>query len=113
MGTNYYAKPRQDPLGLAGEGLHIGKSSGGWEFLWRGHPERGLRSVADWRAVLGNPDVVIEAEHGTRLELDEFMEIVRRSPGGKRQFGHATGSYWADREWRDPEGYPFAGYEFC
>jgi hypothetical protein len=61
---------------------------------------------------LGHPDVVIEAEYGTRLSLDEFMEVVRQR-ADKRQFWEASGAYWTDREWRDPEGYPFAGYEFC
>ena len=112
MGTNYYAKPREDPLNLSGEGLHIGKSSGGWEFLWRAHKDRDLISAAAWRETLSHPSVMIVAEYGLEITLDEFWAFAtHRLDSYQRQDNALSESSYP--RWRDDEGYPFADYEFC
>lgn len=120
MSTNFYAKHP----GMDGEGLHIGKKSAGWEFLFRAHPTMGLMSSTAWRQFLGHPWVTIVAEHGVTMTASEFWEDVAapstaptpaRDPIQARWVGDAMPDhdYWAQRQWRDEQGHPFADYEFC
>ena len=60
MGTNYYLHHatalcptchRSDE-----SGLHIGKSSGGWCFALRVHPDRGINSLEDWETLWNATD---------------------------------------------------------
>ena len=51
MGTNFYWI--SDPCAACGhsqESLHIGKSSAGWAFALRIHPDKGIRTLNDWKA---------------------------------------------------------------
>lgn len=121
MSTNYYAKhPGQS---TSEEGLHIGKCSSGWEFLWRAHLDLGLTSAAEWRKFLDRPLMdrpwVVVDECNVEHSLTEFWETVTvrdasaRNPVRRREELHVKGDYWAERQWRDKDGYPFADYEFC
>lgn len=79
MGTNFYlAAPH-----LAGHyddpydpGVHIGKSSAGWKFCWRGHPDFGVTSRADWGRLFREcGDAAIVDEYGRVLTFAEFVDI--------------------------------------
>jgi len=120
MGTNYYACTDDTP-GIE-DGLHIGKSSGGWDFLWRGHERLNLTTRELWEGYLRQPRVTIVAEHGVTYTLDEFLKvIVDEKPSVVIR--HAN--YWLrhDRDsldnslnvtcWVDEVGNPFCGVEFC
>lgn len=119
MGTNYYA--RHPGIAPGEEGLHIGKASGGWEFLWRAHPQYQLTTSAAWRAFLRHPwaQVTIVAEYGTEVSLDEFWEFATDQSGQRRNphdtsCGHRViDASFQQRQWRDEAGRPFADYEFC
>jgi hypothetical protein len=110
MSTNYYAKWPDYPSGL--EGLHIGKSSYGWEFLFRAHPGLELTTAAAWHRFLGHPWVDIVTEDGTAVELDEFWaQVVSRSEVGAPRVDNEFEE--SATQWRDPSGARFAAYEFC
>jgi hypothetical protein len=112
MGTNFYAKHP----GMEGEGLHIGKRSAGWEFLWRAHPELGLMSTVGWHRFLDHPWVTIVAEYGVEVALDEFWVMATNqctAAGPTRRRPDDDDGPWAGKQWRDRNGFPFANYEFC
>jgi hypothetical protein len=110
MGTTWHAKypgqPDDEP------GLHIGKFSGGWEFLFRAHTELGLTSSTAWRRFLDHPWVTIVAETGVEVTASEFWEdVARRS--GHRQHEEDAQAQLGDRMWRDSAGHVFFNVEFC
>lgn len=121
MSTNYYARTMDMPEDH--EGLHIGKSSVGWDFLWRGHKKLNLTSRALWEKYLNNKDISIVSEMGIVYDLTGFLDEVVNPRDGRKRIKHAH--YWLrfdrnmhqtwmfDEEWVDDEGYPFCGSEFC
>lgn len=117
MGTNYYAKKSEhDPCD---EGLHIGKKSGGWDFLFRAHPGRGIIDCAAWLSLLRRPDVQIVDEYGTPWAVQEFWSMAtshdRRSVRKHAQAWWSENRFteFSDKQWIDGCGHPFANYEFC
>lgn len=108
MGTNYYAELNACPCCKRGEErLHIGKSSGGWAFLFAPYPEHGLTSWGAWREFLR--DKPIHNEYGNEVTLDDLSALVEAK---KEQWTHITApeSAWGRSERRgkiDPEGYAF------
>lgn len=137
MSVNYFAKrgcthPGCEVLHLNetvegstnGElGLHVGKSSGGWDFLWRGHEDLNLVSRARWEDWLRQPGVIIVAEHGIEYTPREFLETIVDDKLAKAVIQHAR--YWLRHSrdsldnslnvtcWVDEDGHPFCGTEFC
>ncbi|TNC14946.1 hypothetical protein FF100_05060 [Methylobacterium terricola] len=111
MGTNYYVdfKPPCPCCGEGGEKLHIGKSSGGWEFLFAPYPEHGLTSFAAWKDYL--KDRTILNEYGDTITLADLINIVEAKKGGWTS-RTAPASSWGpsprDCEWSDAEGYRFS-----
>lgn len=78
MGTNYYVKAKPDCpcCGREYEPLHIGKSSGGWKFLFAPYPEYGLTSWKDWQKHLAEAGTEIVDEYGQDIDLTQLMELV-------------------------------------
>lgn len=93
MGTNYYLHIYEgDPTPCETCGhcereriteIHIGKSSGGWRFLFQGYPsgifEDGddpVHSLADWVREFEKGDREIRDEYGDLITLEEFLEWV-------------------------------------
>lgn len=121
MGTNYYAKAP----GELGEGLHIGKHSGGWDFLFRAHRDKGLTDCEAWRELLSRPGVRIVAEYGVEYTLDEFWpDAVKRPADPGSGITQTHDSCWrsargpmreliARHHWIDKHGHPFSEGEFC
>ena len=114
MSTNYYAITPETPED--DEGLHIGKHSGGREFLFRAHRDLGLVTVAAWTEFLSRPDVKVMAESGYEEPWEEFMADATRRPadaiaaGERRMWGweRTAVSYRDD----DARGVPFCEHEF-
>jgi hypothetical protein len=114
MGTNYYAQVDFcECCKRPAEELHIGKSSGGWAFLFMPHPERGLTTWAAWKAYLAT--VPIKNEYGDDVSFEGLSDIVESKQG---QWTHQT---CPDDAWgpyprtgsMDPDGYQFSdGREF-
>lgn len=91
MGTNYYAfGPHNGVDGDDRSGLHIGKSSAGWQFMFRSHPHLQITSFADWLSYLTRPDVEVSDEYGAEIPLSEMVDIMSRTkyPDGKKLKDH-------------------------
>lgn len=101
MGTNYYFshRPPCPHCERAYPALHIGKSSVGWCFALRVHPEEGIVSLADWRARFAIPGVVIRDEYGERVPTEKMLEaITRRTWNGV----HKPAREWYDQNHAEP-----------
>jgi hypothetical protein len=97
MSTNYYLPTdAEDPE----EGLHVGKSSIGWRFLFRSHT--GLETVDSVRALLNRHERVVD-EYGREVSLERFWALVEMKQELRphlavlRTYGYLTED----------------GYEFC
>lgn len=125
MGTNYYvASDHCKCCDRYDEDYHIGKSSLGWAFSFRGYRPERLVSWAAWKEFLR--DKVIMNEYGERIDYDWFVDHVEnyKSPsyvdpsGRKNQLHNEAGKNdkypWFDPEydWDDPGGYSFSSREF-
>lgn len=102
MGTNYYV-PAKPPCAACGHGsadLHIGKSAGGWRFMFHAYPEHGLTTWAAWQAYLADKE--IKNEYGTPVSLEALAEKVESKLTGR----HCA----SDR--LDPDGHPFIAGDF-
>lgn len=114
MGTNYYAHTSASDT----EGLHIGKVSAGWDFLFHSIPEQGLTSVAAWRALLSEEGAHITDEYGQRMSVGEFFEMATARPVGttpKIRAHSDMRSYHRDPLFHvdmDARGVPFLNAEF-
>ena len=85
MGTNYYVIKRKPSLHPSA--IHIGKSSAGWKFLFRGYldSEEGFNdeklnivSVEDWEKYLDNNELIILDEYDCPISYEEFFAMVER-----------------------------------
>lgn len=92
MGTNYYIHcPNTDPA-QEGETLHIGKSSMGWVFSLRVHPDRGIRTLYDWMPTLLDYKNTIVDEYGRNCNLIDLLRTITvRSRDEPVQ--------WSDTDW--------------
>ncbi len=119
MGTNFYVTGPDvaDLAGAEAPGLHIGKKSAGWDFVFRAHPLLQLDSVAQWREFVAVAGRSIVSEYHEVQDVDDFFEMAtRRSADDPTLKAHistlsatATG-YTHDRAAR---GVPFLACEFC
>ncbi|GIM89701.1 hypothetical protein [Paractinoplanes toevensis] len=127
MGTNYYL--REHPCGSCGRSdeLHVGKSSGGWSFGFRGYrhdPDDDRYSPTgypvlsrdDWRKVFTDKPGRLVDEYGREVENPiEWLDALQ-PPDLKQQRweGSNMGSYWRPdaRDWRDTEGFRFYDGDF-
>lgn len=125
MGTNYYAVETVcECCGRYDKEYHIGKSSHGWAFSFRGYRHDRLISWRNWKEFLKNK--IIMNEYGERIEYDEFVKMIEtyKSPGYMREDGHINLQHneqgridnhpWfnSDYDWDDEDGYSFCTREF-
>lgn len=126
MGTNYYvAENRCDCCQRYDRTNHIGKSSWGWSFSFRGYREERLTSWQEWREFL--QDRLIVDEYGDFIDYTDFCHMIEtvKAPGFVREDGHQNLQHnaegkraprpWFDPEydWDDEDGYSFSSREFC
>lgn len=105
MGTNYYWSSRTNICPHCNradeEELHIGKSSCGWCFSVRLHPDHGINALADWEARFTQEGSEIRDEYGEAVTAKEMMEIIterdehqrRRHPIDGRCIANGAGTY--------------------
>ncbi|MEB3023370.1 MULTISPECIES: hypothetical protein [Mycolicibacter] len=122
MGTNYYVTgPGIAGLLLAGAdgdepGLHIGKKSAGWEYLFRAHPQLQLTSVRQWREFVAIEGRQIVSEYQAVQDVEEFFAMATQRPAGDPELrAHArtpssVTSYTYDMA---AGGVRFLACEFC
>jgi hypothetical protein len=128
MGTNYYVATNHcECCDRYDEEFHIGKSSGGWSFSFRGYRAERLVSWQAWKQFLKNR--VIMDEYGERIDYDWFVEYIEneKAPQHTGSDGHVnlqhneqarkpspSGYTWFNPEydWDDDQGYAFCSREF-
>lgn len=124
MGTNYYALfDLCSACKGYGQRLHIGKSSLGWRFTFRGYRAQDgysppITSYKDWLRVLSMPGVIITDGYERNIPLEKFKEFVKSKRSAKS--GHVEyckkdktiGEEYLKQIWLDEEGYDFIGDEF-
>ena len=79
MGTNYYFHSQKQckECGREVEGVHIGKSSGGWCFSLNVMPEEKINTWQDWLDQFKNyKGSYIKDEYGQRITVKEMKSIV-------------------------------------
>ena len=125
MGTNYYLHTDVCPhCNRERERIHVGKSSAGWPFLFRGYrswPPDGvphpITSALEWRQFIEQSvaqGAGLFDEYGERQDVAEFWGFVQGKLGETRG-PDATPGYWhgaRESEWTDSEGYRFVDHEF-
>jgi len=109
MGTNYYLRLNICPDCGRYDSIHIGKSSSGWRFLFRGYPDTGdtplneitsiIHNVRDWQEV--TPRGEIWDEYGTRVPYELFWGMVASKQSFKTNDYHLL-----------IDGYMFSDTEF-
>lgn len=127
MGTNFYLHEPPCPTCSRREVVHVGKSSAGWSFGFRGYrhdPDDGpvsplgrpVRSRADWREVFADKEWQLIDEYDREV-VDPLGWLAERQPPSVEQQGWERahmGAYWrpSEYDWRDAEGFRFYGGEF-
>lgn len=92
MGTNFYWIKDDNKL-------HIGKSSGGWCFALRVHPDEGITSLEDWIGKWTEEKGCIKNEYGGTVTLLEMVsEIVDREEANSNN----KDTEWFKTNWAVP-----------
>jgi len=142
MGTNYYFKKNIcEHCQREEKEFHIGKSSGGWTFHFRGY--RGewsdigeeILSLEDWINYIKKTPGKIFNEYGEETSLEELLELIEskreakfhhvdlalRAAHGDEEARKIMGPDWMDERcwrenaknhWMDNEGHGFTDWEF-
>ena len=114
MGTNYYWYSDPCPTCQhSQEELHIGKSSSGWAFNLRIHPDKGINSLADWQEKWNSGH--IKNEYDETVSPDDMMHcIASRSQEGGLLYASDEPELnrYGRRCWRAKGTYCYCDYEF-
>lgn len=132
MGTNYYLKSKPCvTCGHSENKKHIGKSSFGWQFHFRGYREDMLVSYKSWLEELNDPNKIIVDEYNDQIPLDDFKQLIESKDQGVNHFNIISNNPMTYKErqylirhpyrydsyhqncWKDDEGYAFTDCEFC
>jgi hypothetical protein len=97
MGTNYYLERNVCAhCGRGDEALHIGKSSAGWCFSLRVHPEEGIHDLPDWeREFVGGK---VRDEYGETIGLADLRGIICNRTGRPFDDAHSFLGYSCEAE---------------
>lgn len=132
MGINYYhVNKRCEKCGAVGDKKHIGKSSFGWQFHFRGYRDDNIISYIDWIKELQDQKKIILDEDGEEMSLDDFKKmvmdkldginhynVVLNLPMTDKEKSHCAARSnvpvggLADRTWKDNGGHAFTDWEF-
>ncbi|MCK5017955.1 MAG: hypothetical protein KAS32_12940 [Candidatus Peribacteraceae bacterium] len=107
MGTNYYVKEEECICcGHTPEQKHIGLSSLGWTFHFRGY--RGdIESWSDWKDYLQRKTIV--DEYDREVPLHYLIELVEVKKDGRNHAGEISDDGYSRL---DTEGHSFTFAEF-
>lgn len=106
MSTNFYWQISKDETcshcghTKSGELVHIGKRSGGWQFLFQTYGN--VKSWRDWKNLLSG-GAKIEDEYGRTYTIEQLEEIVKNTISGQ-QHQHF--------DFIDDDGYAFYERDF-
>lgn len=107
MGTNYYFRHNCCEYCERYDELHIGKSSLGWTFSFRGHKELGINSWKDWQEFIENNEGDIFDEYGSPASLESLRNLVEVKRDGRN---HSV--EYPDGHYLDLEGHSFSYHGF-
>lgn len=108
MGTNYYLHVNVCSLCRKPEkSYHIGKSSGGWTFSFRGYrndcEELKILSYKDWlNFIAGCASCQIVDEYGDYVTLDDFKNLVEKKKD--EVYNHTIYCKHSQQEWIREDG---------
>lgn len=111
MGTNYYHRTNICPHCNRYDEHHIGKSSAGWTFSFRGYhdyDELEIKSYAEWLSILESGGVIYN-EYGKEVTLDDFKALIEAKRNAPNN--HAACGY-SGHDTIDDEGNSFTFCEF-
>lgn len=108
MGTNYYVETNKCTCCGRSDTQHIGKSSGGWTFSFRGYEQ--IRSYAEWVPILKAGRIY--DEYGGEKSFDAFDALVQAKRTEPNNHARQYGRDERFESWLDPEGHSFSEYEF-
>lgn len=80
--------------------LHIGKSSAGWVFAVRVHPELGINSLDDWKRVWASGGVIRD-EYGETHTTEAMLDRITKREGRDRsvqRYGDGPFTYRSEAE---------------
>ena len=135
MGTNYYYKSKEpchhtnketsedfccDCFDTDLKMRHIGKSSMGWTFSFKAHPELGINSFQDYLEELSDKDIY--NEYGEKIELSELYDLIKVKQENPENKNHTiccrndenydVRNHGENDCYVDAEGYSFSLTEF-
>lgn len=108
MSTNYEYRYNECSSCARFDDLHIGKSSGGWSFIFAAHRDNGINSYKYWLQFFDEHPGTIVDEYGREMSLDDFKDMVEQKKGFKN---HAL-TYPSRDDYVDPEGHSMTLGEF-
>lgn len=129
MGTNYYLHFNHCDCCNRFDQIHIGKSSTGWRFTFRGYldldeldkvpdvPDQlSVRSFEDWQRIINQDDCEIYDEYGRHHTKESFYNLVKDKRELKSQAAYSISSErhtsYKEDYWHDEYGNSFTGREF-
>lgn len=95
MGTNFYTKTNTCPTcGHKPEGVHLGKSSAGWEFTFQYNGGQYYKDVKEMKRWM--KDKEIENEYGDSVSHKEFWDMVKRKKkeGSHHEYTKHSGHFY-------------------
>ena len=111
MGTNYYYRINLCSNCNRFDSLHIGKSSKGWTFIFRGYREEKL-IIESYKQLInhlkkgGN----IFNEYGKEIILEEFMKMIEKKKISPLNYSEKY--EFIPGNWIDEEGHSFTSSLF-
>ena len=117
MGTNYYMRYKSktcECCNRTDEEVHIGKSSHGWTFSFKGYANDTdnprIEDIEDWVFTLSDKDTYIVNEYEDIVDKDEFWTMVHEKALNKDNKNHSE--LYNSGNWLDKSGHSFNGGEF-
>jgi len=108
MGVNYYYRINMCPECGRYNEKHLGKSSKGWKFLFRGYSDEGIESFKDWIKRLEKGGFIY-SEHGEQILIRDFIEFIKSKQNSRE---HEAEEFYGNLVWKDKKGYDFTDADF-
>ena len=111
MGKNYYLKLKHGVSSdyFISAGLHIGKSSVGWKFVFQAYDFPRITSFNQWITKLKDSTYEIIDEDNEKIDLNELLELIESNSKEKSQSENNKSERYY---FQDEQGYEFCSVEF-
>ena len=113
MGTNYYAKATAcATCGHKPEGIHLGKSSCGWQFTFQYNKEKYYKNIKEMKKWLKDKRII--NEYGEDVSNKEFWAMIETMKNGLSHYNYVKNKqseFFGEHELLI-DGYSFINTEF-